>query len=112
MDSSSHIKIHDEVDDQVVINNSFDTDIEKHHATLVQKKLMANQMNFFKLKSCFDNFKQSMIEAGTVKQISDHKVVAVVPDAKDQKIKELEAKLAQMEEDARRKDLEITKLRS
>ena len=29
-DSASHIKIHDEIDDQVVINNSFDTDIEKH----------------------------------------------------------------------------------
>ena len=37
VDSSSHIKIHDEIDDQVIVNDSFDTDIEKHHATLVQK---------------------------------------------------------------------------
>ena len=66
-DSSAHIKIHDEVDDQVIINNSYDTDIEKHHATLVQKKLMAHQVNFFKMRQCFDNFKTSMIQVGSVK---------------------------------------------
>lgn len=112
MDSSSHIKIHDEVDDQVIINNSFDTDLEKHHATLVQKKLMANQANFFKIKSCFENFKHSMIQAGSIKQVNDNQVVATPSgDPKEEKIKELELKLQKMEEEARVREQELAKLR-
>lgn len=111
MDSSAHIKIHDEVDDQVVINDSFDTDIEKHQATLVQKRLMAHQANFFKMRQCFDNFKNTMIQVGSVKQV-DQIVVPTLEDKKDEKIRELEIKLKQMAEENKRKDDEISRLKS
>lgn len=94
-----------------MINNSYDTDIEKHHATLVQKKLMAHQMNFFKMRQCFDNFKTAMIKVGSVKQM-DPVVVPALPDEKDQKIRELEIRLKQMDEDNQRKDAEIERLKS
>ena len=56
------------------------------------------------MKSCFENFKQTMIDTGSIKPVSDNKFIGVTADAKDQKIKELEMKLKIMEEEAKRKD--------
>ena len=78
IDSSSHIKIHDEVDDQIVItDNTFDHEQQ----TRTQKRLIAHQRTFLKMTQCFGKFKNEMIQAGRVNQNQTE-----VTDDKDRKI--------------------------